>query len=71
MQNLFSKGNSVALLLMLVSYMCAWYALVIIDDGGGNWSVKISNNQLISLGFSLGMGILLWARYIYTLKNQK
>ena len=52
MQKLFSKGNSFALLLMLVSYMCAWYSLVIIDDGGDNWSVKISTNQLISLGVS-------------------
>ena len=57
----------ISLFLLILAGIVTWVAMVWIV----NPDFKVTNRQWISLGFSVGISLLWWARYVYTVSDEE
>lgn len=65
--NFLGISHWVSLLLLILAGIFTWIGMVWMV----NPNFKVTSKQWISLGFSLGISILWWARYAYTTANDE
>ena len=63
--NFLGLPEWISLLLLIIAGIITWTAMVWIVNNEFN----VTNNQWISLGFSIAISILWWARYTYTVND--
>ena len=63
--NFLGVPEWVSLLLLIIAGIITWTAMVWIVNN----DFKVTNNQWISLGFSVAISVLWWARYTYTVND--
>lgn len=56
----------ISLIILIIAGIFTWIAMVWIV----NPSLKITNKQWISFGFSIAISFLWWLRYTYTVSNE-
>tara|TARA_B100000676_G_scaffold304496_1_gene356883 strand:- start:2572 stop:2808 length:237 start_codon:yes stop_codon:yes gene_type:complete len=68
-----NSNHWIALIFTIISFVSGWYSIVLInvDHKDNKFPVRPTKYQWIGCGFAVGLAILSWIRFFFTLQGEE